>query len=487
MQPDAGLIQDIQHIDQLGTNLSGQTDTLTLSARQSDRRTVQRKIIQSHIQQELQAGTYFLQDFRRNQTLLFFQKILHMTHPVIQFTDIHGGQFVNILVMNTEMQSLLVQTCPLTFRAHIRLSKLFRPFLCGSRSLLFLHHLDILDNPFIHYKIIGSGMNQCTLDFQTLIASVQDFIDGIFRQFTYRRFQRGLITFQQGFQLPENHHILVFSQRGDRSFIDRQRTVGNHLVLVNQIDVPQSLATRTCSLWRIERKIMRCRFLIGQSCHRTHQSLTIVTYTLGLCIQYHEKAVALLHGCRHTLLQPAVFLVRHHRFVNHYLNVMVLVTVQFHAMDNLLDFPVYPDIKVTLLTHLLEQLFIMSFTCPNQRSQNKNSFSLIIPMNQIQNLLFGVLHHLLSRQIRISRACPREQQTQIIIYFCSGSYRRTWILIGRLLLDGNHRTQSRNLIHIRTFHSSQEITGIRRKGLDITPLSFHKQGVEGQGRFSTST
>ncbi|CDD51175.1 putative uncharacterized protein [Bacteroides sp. CAG:875] len=330
-------------------------------------------------------------------------------------------------------------------------------------------------------------MNQCTFDFQTLIASVQDFIDGILRQFAYWGFQGRFITFQQGFQLPENHHILVFSQRGDCSFIDRQRTVGNHLVLVNQIDIPQSLATRTCSLWRIERKIMRCGFFVGQPGHRTHQSFTIVAYTLGLCIQYHEKAVALLHGRRHTLLQPAVFLVRYHRFINHYLNVMVLVTVQFHAMDNLLDFPVYPDIKVTLLAHLLEQLFIMSFTCPDQRSQNKNSFSLIIPVNQIQNLLFGVLHHLLSRQIRISRACPCEQQTQIIIYFRSGSYRRTWILIGRFLLDGNHRTQSRNLIHIRTFHSPQEITGIRRKGLDVTPLPLHKQRVEGQGRFATST
>ena len=72
-----------------------------------------------------------------------------MAHPVIQLTDVHRGQFINILVVDAEMQGFLVQTCPFTIRTHIRLGKLFRPFLCGGRSFLFLHHLNVFHDALV--------------------------------------------------------------------------------------------------------------------------------------------------------------------------------------------------------------------------------------------------------------------------------------------------------------------------------------------------
>ena len=65
-------------------------------------------------------------------------------------------------------------------------------------------------------------MNQGALDFQALIASIQNLIDGIFRQLTHRCLQGSLITFKQRFQLPEYHYVLVFTQRSHSSFIHRK-------------------------------------------------------------------------------------------------------------------------------------------------------------------------------------------------------------------------------------------------------------------------
>ena len=117
--------------------------------------------------------------------------------------------------MDAEMKRFLIQTRPAAFRTYSRLGKLVGPFLRGSRSILVLHHLDILHDSFVKDKIVGSGMDKRTFDFQTLITAIQYFIDDILRQLAHRSLQRSLITFQQSLDLPENHRILVLSQRRD--------------------------------------------------------------------------------------------------------------------------------------------------------------------------------------------------------------------------------------------------------------------------------
>ena len=49
VQTDARLIEDIEHVDQLATNLSSQTDALALATRERSRLAVEREIIESHI------------------------------------------------------------------------------------------------------------------------------------------------------------------------------------------------------------------------------------------------------------------------------------------------------------------------------------------------------------------------------------------------------------------------------------------------------
>ena len=102
VQSDARLIQYIQHVHQLRAYLRSQPDTLAFAAGEADGAAVQRQIIQSHIQQEFQAGTDFFQYFYRN-LLLFPAKILVYVHqPVIQLVDVHCGEFVDVFIVNTE-------------------------------------------------------------------------------------------------------------------------------------------------------------------------------------------------------------------------------------------------------------------------------------------------------------------------------------------------------------------------------------------------
>src|SRR5882724_3109703 len=62
MKPDRGFIQHIQHSAQLGTNLCGQTNPLTLSAGQSRSGTVERNIVEPYRIQKLQTLDNFMHD-----------------------------------------------------------------------------------------------------------------------------------------------------------------------------------------------------------------------------------------------------------------------------------------------------------------------------------------------------------------------------------------------------------------------------------------
>lgn len=84
-----------------------------------------------------------------------------------------------------------------------------------------------------------------------------------------------------------------------------------------------------------------------------------------------------------------------------------------------------------LFAYLLEQFFIMSFTSTYQWGENINLLALIIFQNKIENLLFSVLHHSLTRKIRIGYTGTCIKQTQIIINFRCCADCRTGILIRR--------------------------------------------------------
>ena len=54
VQPDAGLVEDVEHAHQTGTDLGGEPDPLRLAAGQRRRRSVEREVVETHVEQEPQ-------------------------------------------------------------------------------------------------------------------------------------------------------------------------------------------------------------------------------------------------------------------------------------------------------------------------------------------------------------------------------------------------------------------------------------------------
>ncbi len=103
---------------------------------------------------------------------------------------------------------------------------------------------------------------------------------------------------------------------------------------------------------------------------------------------------------------------------------------------------------------------------------------------RIHNLLGGLLDHFPTADRAMRNAHPGKEQAQVVVDLSDRSDRRTWVMGGTLLVDGNSRGEPFDVIHIRFLHLTKELAGIGGERLNIPPLTFGKDGVEGQRGFT---
>ena len=77
-----------------------------------------------------------------------------------------------------------------------------------------------------------------------------------------------------------------------------------------------------------------------------------------------------------------------------------------------------------------------------------------------------------------------EQEVQVAGDVGERTHRGTRIAGDGLLLDGNHRREAVDEIHVRLFHLGDEALGVGGERLHIAPLAFRVHRVEGQRRLA---
>jgi len=94
-----------------------------------------------------------------------------------------------------------------------------------------------------------------------------------------------------------------------------------------------------------------------------------------------------------------------------------------------------------------------------------------------------VFLHQLAGNRGISPACAGKQQAEIIIDLGHTAHRGPGSAGDHLLLDGDGRTKTFNIVYIRFVHTSHELPGIGAKTFRITPLPFREQSIDSKGGF----
>ena len=243
---------------------------------------------------------------------------------------------------------------------------------------------------------------------------------------------------------------------------------------------------RACPLGRVEREVVRRWVRVTYACSRTHQALGEMLHAARVLVENHNESVALFHGDADRLLEAfdSSAVGRGNEFVDHHLDVVVLITVHLHAAGNLHHLSVDADIQIALAAHGLEEFTVVTFTASYQRSENQDFLTVIVLKDHVDDALLGVFHHLLASGITIGTAGTGKEQTQVVVDLGGGAHGGTWVSVGGLLLNTNNRRETCNLIDIGAFHAAEEVAGVGREGLDIAALTLGKDGVEGQTGFA---
>ena len=441
VESDARLVEDVEQVDQLRADLRSQSDALTLTSRQGARLAVECQVVETHLEHEVDACAYLFQDFRGNLLLLGVHVLFHLVAPLAQFREIHLTEVADILVPDLVRQRFAVEPLALTFGALTFGEELVGPFLSAGGIVVVHHVLQVFHHTVEGDEVVARRVHLLFGDFQVVERTVENFAEGVVGNILDAPFDVEVIVCQDGLYLPENHLVLVFSQRCDAAVVDGHRTVGNHLVEVYLVDVAQSLTDGTSAFGRVERELVGCGIAVGDAAGGTHQSFGVVFHLTRVLVHNHQQSVALFHGRCHTLAQAVVArrVGRVHRhLVDHHLYIMVLVAIHLHAALYLHDGAVHADIEVAFAAHGLEEFAVVSLAVADQRRQNVDAAVLIVASDHLQHLLLGVFHHFLARHITVCRAGARVEQTQVVVHLGGGAHGGTRVLVGRLLLDADH-------------------------------------------------
>ena len=199
-----------------------------------------------------------------------------------------------------------------------------------------------------------------------------------------------------------------------------------------------------------------------------------------LSFYYHHLSFSHLHCYFKTLLQTFLILLVDSEFVDDHFNVVILVSIDFHALGHIHNLTIHTGIEIPLLADALEEFAVVSLTALHDGCQKENALAVVLFQKQVQHVFLGIFHHLLACLVTECLTCTGIEQSQIVIDFCYSTDRRTWVLVGGLLLDANDRGESANLIYIRAFHPSEEVTDISAEGLNVSSLTLSENRVKRQ-------
>ena len=76
---------------------------------------------------------------------------------------------------------------------------------------------------------------------------------------------------------------------------------------------------------------------------------------------------------------------------------MVLIAVELHSVDKILELSVDAHVEVSLLAHILEKLLVVALAVFHQRGEKINFLTVIFLYDEIDDLLAGVFLHRLAR------------------------------------------------------------------------------------------
>ncbi len=285
------------------------------------------------------------------------------------------------------------------------------------------------------------------------------------------------------------HHLPVkpaelhgAEDRLQSSLMDALRLIDQQL-RIELLREAQSVAGRASAERRVKGKHARLQFFDTDAMIRTRQlGAEHLFIMLIIKIADHRyESVALgdrqLAGLRNTALLPRL----DHDTIHNDLDRMLIRFFQFDlVLFQQLDLAVHPHARKALAANAVEDLLMRALAPAHHRRQHQKLRTFFKSHDRI--------HHLVDRLAADQPAADRAvrfadsgvKQAQIVVDLRHGADGRPRIAVGRFLVDGDRRGKPLDVLHVRFFHLTEELSRVGRKTLHVAPLSLRIDRIERQ-------
>ena len=170
----------------------------------------------------------------------------------------------------------------------------------------------------------------------------------------------------------------------------------------------------------------------------------------------------------------------HHDAVHDHVDVVLDLLVERRHLRDLVETPVDLDALEALLLQLGEVLAVFALPPPRDRGEQIEPRAFREREHPVHHLAHGLALDREPGFRRVGDADPGEEEAHIVVDLGDGADRRARVPRGRLLLDGDRRRQTLDMVHVRLLHHVEELARIGRERLDIAPLALGIDRVEGE-------
>ena len=479
VEADRGLVEDVEHADQLRADLRREPQPLRFAAAERRGRAVELQVADADVLEKGQALADLLQDPLADQPLGLGQlePVDELDRPLHR----HARERVDVGAADGDREHLGLQPRTVTDRARPEAHVLLDPLALLARVGLLVAALEARDDALEGEHVRALAAHPVAVLDVDLVAlgAEQEQVLVLVGELLPRELEVDLVTV--GDRLDDRLVEARVAERPghERALADRERRVGHEQIGVDLLLRAEPGAARAGAVRRVEAEDARLELrqagaVLGAGEVLAEGELVAVEHVdddqaVGQCscgfdrLRQSLPQVLLHHQAVDDDLDRVLeLLVERRRLLE-----QVLLAVDLHARE-----PFRPE--------LLEDVLVLALAVADDRRVDGE----LRACGELQDLVDDRLLALTGDRAAADRAVrltdPRVEQAQVVVDLGDGADRRARVAAGGLLVDRDRRGEPVDRVDVGFLHHLEELPGVGAQALDVAPLAFRVDRVEGK-------
>src|SRR5579872_5211683 len=316
---------------------------------------------------------------------------------------------------------------------------------------------------------------------------MQHEVEHVFGQLLDRRVQTIARFFEQRLDLLHVERVHaggeILGPRHDRAFAHRLVAVGDDEAWIDLDLRTQTGALRTSAVGRVEREHPRGQLFEREPALQTGElfgEAQLLFFAARLLRERDQQPLGELERGLDRIGQPLAYVRLDDEPVDHDLDRVLALLVEFDLLAQVADLAVDADAGVAVFDRLLEQLLILAFASAHHRREDLQTGAFRQRRDLVDDLL-GALRSDGPAAVGAMRVPDsRVEQPQVIVYLGDRTDGRARIAAGRFLVDRDRGREAFDVVDVRLLHLTQELARIGRQRFDVAALALGVDRIEGE-------